>query len=180
MTQYSNTRKEKAGGFKRQVAKLNHLHIAPRKVRMVADLVKGLSVNEAEAQLFFQRSRPAKPLLKLLRSAVANAVHNAHCNPEKLYIENLRVDQGPMLKRTLPRARGVATPIQKKMSHITLVISENPDLKPPRFKIVVPKKTKKKTEEIKKDRKTGEKKPMEKSPSSKPGFLKRIFRRKSV
>src|ERR1700734_2859952 len=124
-----------------QTAKLNFLRIAPRKVRSVADLVRGLSVNDAEAQLLVQRRRPAKSLLKLLRSAVSNAKTNKQLNPDHLFIKEIRVDQGPMLKRILPRARGSASPIQKKMSHVTITLGVNTKLNP-KYKIVPPKKTK--------------------------------------
>ena len=115
--------------------------MAPRKVRSVGDLIKGLPVNEAEAQLLVQTRRPSKPLLKLLRSAVANAKNNKVGNVEHLFVSSVRVDGGPMLKRMLPRARGSASPIQKKMSHVTLVLGVNENLKS-RFTIVPPKKTK--------------------------------------
>ena len=105
-----------------QMATLRYLRIAPRKVRVVADLVRGLSVNDAEAQLIVERRRPAGPLLKLLRSAVAGAGNDRRLEPAKLYVKEIRVDKGPMLKRVLPRARGVATPIQKKMSHVLSLI----------------------------------------------------------
>src|SRR5271157_1596534 len=98
--------------MKPQTAKLSYLRMAPRKVRSVADLIRGLSVNEAEAQLLVQRRRPAGALLKLLRSAVANVKNNdKQANIEHLFISEIRVDQGPMLKRFLPRARGSASPI---------------------------------------------------------------------
>jgi len=153
--------------------------MAPRKVRLVADLIKGLAVNEAEAQLLSIRRRAAQPLLKLLRSAVANIKNNKRLSEEKFYVESLRVDQGPMLKRSLPRARGMATPIQKKMSHVTLVLAENQELKLPRFKIVVQKKAKlppgaarpAKREKPKKEEKTTE--------AKKRGFFKRMFSPKS-
>lgn len=167
--------------MKQVTVKLNYLRIAPRKVRMVANLVKGLSVNEAEAQLLMEKRRPAKPLLKLLRSAVAAAQHNYHLKPENLYIKSLRVDQGPMLKRYLPRARGVATPIQKKMSHVTLVLDENLKVSPPRFKIVAEKKKDKERKQEKVQlppEGNFEEKPTE-APPKKPGFFKKIFNRKS-
>jgi large subunit ribosomal protein L22 len=122
-------------------AKLSFLRQAPRKVRSVGDLIKGLPVNEAEAQLLAQTRRPSKALLKLLRSAVANAKNNKQADLQHLFVESIRVDGGPMLKRMLPRARGSASPIQKKMSHVTLVLGVNENLKS-RFKIVVPKKVK--------------------------------------
>src|SRR3989344_1486379 len=167
--------------MERQVVQLNFLRMTPRKVRAVGDLIKGLPVIEAEAQLMAQSRRAARPILKLLRSAVASAKANQHANSEKLYVQNLRVDQGPMLKRYLPRAKGSASPIQKKMSHVTLVLAEKAELRPPRFKIVVPKKAKlppgasKKTS-AKREKPTIEEK--EATKPQKPGFFKRIFSRK--
>ena len=123
-----------------QTAQLRYLRIAPRKTRSVADLIRGLSVNEAEAQLMVQRRRPAKALLKLLRSAVSNAKNNK-LNETHLFVKEIRVDGGPMLKRYLPRARGSASPIQRKMSHVTMTLGVNPKLKS-KYSIVVPKKSK--------------------------------------
>lgn len=168
--------------MEQQSAQLNYLRIAPRKVRSVGDLVKGLSANDAEAQLLAQRRRPAKALLKLLRSAVANAKNNKRWNPDHLFIADIRVDQGPMLKRSLPRARGSASPIQKKMSQVTLVLGLNENLVP-KYKIVVPKKVKlppgeggtTKERRVKPKPKT-EEKPTEKKKS---GFFKRMFNPKS-
>ncbi len=167
---------------KKEIARLNYLRIAPRKTRAIAGIIKGLSVNEAEAQLVVQGRRAAKPILKLLRSAVAGAVRNKKMNAENLYIENIRVDKGPMLKRILPRARGMATPIQKKMSHVTLVLAEKPGLKSGRFKIEVKKKVKKELQERpKKEKKQQlETEKQEHIVTKQPGFFKRIFRRKSV
>ena len=166
-----------------QTAKLNYLRIAPRKVRSVGDLINGLTVNEAEAQLLVQRRRPAKSLLKLLRSAVADAKNNKKLNPDHLFIASIRVDQGPMLKRSLPRARGSASPIQKKMSHVTLVLGVNENLKS-RFKIVIPKKVKPvpgqesyKGSKVKKAPKIqkGELAEKENVEAKKSGFLKKVF-----
>ncbi len=105
-------------------AKLRYLRIAPRKVRLVADLVRGKSVEEATHILNFTRKRAAKPLLKLLNSAVANASHNFQLKKENLYISKILVNEGPKLKRWRPRARGMAYEIQKKTSHITLTLAE--------------------------------------------------------
>src|SRR3989344_9371161 len=127
----------------KKTVKLNYLRITPRKVRSVADLLRGLSVNEAEAQLMLVRNRAAVPLRKLLRSAVQNLKNNKKLDSTNFYVETIKVDGGPMLKRSLPRARGMATPIQKKMSHVTLVLAENLGLKSSRFKIEIKKKTRK-------------------------------------
>jgi large subunit ribosomal protein L22 len=106
------------------VAKLKYLRIAPRKVRLVADLIRRKSVNEALNILDFTNKKAAKPLKKLLNSAIANAKHNFQLDPSKLYISKITVDEGPKYKRWMPRARGRADEIQKKTSHITLVLAE--------------------------------------------------------
>ena len=142
----------KAFIMKQQTAKLNHLRMAPRKVRLMATVIKGLPVNDAEAQLSINAKRASEPVLKLLQSAIANAVNNAKMDPAKLIVKEIRVDSGPMLKRWLPRAQGRATPIQKKSSHITIVLAEVETVKAPRF--TMPKKvekiTKTKAETLKK------------------------------
>lgn len=168
-----------------QVAQLRFLRMAPRKVRSVADTLKGLSVNEAEAQLLLQPRRAAKPLLKLLRSAVSNAKNNQKLNPDILRIESIRVDNGPMLKRSLPRARGSASPIQKKMSHIYLLLSDSRAVKPKRFSIIVPKKIKdrqgKKTIVTPKDKiKTPGVNEAPRAQQEKRGLFRKFFQRKAV
>lgn len=109
-------------------ANLRYLRVAPRKVRSVADLIRGASVPVAQAQLMMQTRRAATPLAKLLASAIANA-EQQEMDMSKLYISSIRVDQGPMLKRMLPKARGRGTVIQKIMSHVTLVLGEKEGLK---------------------------------------------------
>jgi len=104
--------------------KLKNLRIAPRKVRLVADLIRKKRVQEAQTVLNFTIKKAAKPLLKLLNSAIANAKQNFQMNPVDLYISKITVDEGPKYKRWMPRARGVASEIQKKTSHITLVLDE--------------------------------------------------------
>ncbi|MDO8504314.1 MAG: 50S ribosomal protein L22 [Candidatus Liptonbacteria bacterium] len=164
--------------MEKQVVKLNYLRMAPRKVRAVADLLRGLSVNEAEAQLMFQVRRPAKPLMKLLRSAVASAKAKGKLNMDKLYITAIEVNQGPMLKRYMARAQGRMAEIQKKMCHVTLTLAENPKAKTSRFKIVAEKKTKHLTHEENPKRKP--KKEAMETMSSRPkesGFFKKVFQR---
>jgi len=103
---------------------LKYLRIAPRKVRLVSDLIRGKSVKEAESILNFTRKRAALPILKLLKSAISNAKHNFKLDENKLYISKITVDEGPKMKKIFPRARGRADIIQKKTSHITLVLKE--------------------------------------------------------
>lgn len=175
--------------MKTQIAKLNYLRIAPRKTRLVASMIKGLSINEAEAQLLVNPKRPSDAVLKLLRSAVANAKNNQKLDPEKLFVKEIRVDNGPMLKRFMPRAMGRASGIQKKSSHITLILGEMENLKAPRFKIAKVEKISKRVKEemAKKSKKEKEEKEREKTKGAetqkqveKPGFTKKFFRRKSI
>lgn len=105
-------------------AKLRNLHIAPRKVRLVAELLKGKSAEEAGALLNFTVKRAAGPILKLLQSAIANAKNNFQLDPNNLYISKITVDEGPKMKRWMPRARGSASTIEKKTSHVYLVLDE--------------------------------------------------------
>ncbi len=104
-------------------AKLRFLKMGPRKVRPVTDLIRGLSVISAEAQLVNMNKAAVLPIIKLLRSAVANALHNHGAKRESLVIKHVFVDGGPMQKRWSPRAMGRATPIRKRTSHVTLILA---------------------------------------------------------
>ena len=106
------------------IAKLRYLRIAPRKVRLVADLIRGKSVEEAQTILNFTQKKATLPISKLLRQAIANAKNNFQLKEENLFISEILVNEGPKLKRVFPRARGSADTIQKKVSHITLVLEE--------------------------------------------------------
>lgn len=106
------------------VAKLHHLRVAPRKTRLVADLIRGKRVQDALDILSFSKRRVARDLRKLLRSALANAEESGKMDVDELKVATICVDQGPMIKRWLPRAKGSADPIQKKTSHVTLVLEE--------------------------------------------------------
>ena len=103
-------------------AQLNYVHIAPRKMRLVANLVKGMDVSRAETQLRFLTKRASHPLVKLLRSAVANAKHNFQLDEKDLVIQKITVDGGPVLKRFRARAFGRAARLRKRTSHVTLVL----------------------------------------------------------
>ncbi len=105
-------------------AKLNNLRLAPRKVRAVAGLVKGKNVTEALNQLEFYVRRPSEPLKKLINSAIANAENNFNMVKDNLYIKELIVDEGIKLKRFRAKGFGRAEPVQKKTSHIKLVLDE--------------------------------------------------------
>ncbi|GAW90905.1 50S ribosomal protein L22 [Calderihabitans maritimus] len=101
-----------------------YIRISPRKVRQVVDLIRGKDVGEALAILRYTPKRAAKPVEKVLRSAIANAEHNYDMNPDNLYVFRIYVDQGPTLKRYKPRAYGRADLIRKRTSHITVVVKE--------------------------------------------------------
>ena len=104
--------------------KLRYLRIAPRKVRLVAKAIKGKKVEEAETILRFLVKRAAKPMAKLLRSAIATAEKDFNLKKSNLFISKILVDEGPKLKRWRYRAKGRVYPIEKKTSHITLVLKE--------------------------------------------------------
>ena len=105
-------------------AHANFVRIAPRKARLVVDLIRGKSVGEAIAILRHTPKAASPVVEKLLNSAIANAEHNYQMNVERLYISQAYVNEGPTLKRYRPRAQGRAFPIKKRTSHITLVVSE--------------------------------------------------------
>ena len=101
-----------------------HIRIAPRKVRVVIDLIRGKNIGEAYAILKYTPKVGAEVLLKVLQSAIANAENNNDMNSDKLYVAAAFVDQGPTLKRIHPRSRGQAFKILKRSSHVTLVVKE--------------------------------------------------------
>jgi len=103
-------------------AKLRYLRMAPRKARLLIDMIRGMKADQAMVQLQFSKRHASLPVQKLLASAVANAEHNNNLNPDTLVIKTAFVDGGPILYRSTPRAQGRATPIRKRTSHITLVL----------------------------------------------------------
>jgi large subunit ribosomal protein L22 len=100
------------------------VRISPRKVRLVVDLIRGKGLEEARAILKYVPKRGAVPVSKVLNSAAANAVNNLDLLEDTLVITAAYVDEGPSLKRVLPRARGQAHIIKKRTSHITIVVGE--------------------------------------------------------
>lgn len=104
-------------------AELRHLHIAPRKVRLVAHIVVGMRVEDAARELRHRIKRAGEPLAKLLQSAVANAKHNFLVGDAVMRIKEFRVDPGPVSKRFRPRAFGRAAPIRRRTSHVVLVLA---------------------------------------------------------
>lgn len=111
-------------------AQLNNLRMAPRKVRAVSNLIKGKNVLDALNQLEATIKRPSTPITKLLKSALTNAENNHNMVKENLYIKSIKIDEGVKLKRFKPKGFGRVSPIEKKASHVSLVLAEKvPGLK---------------------------------------------------
>jgi large subunit ribosomal protein L22 len=107
-------------------AQLRYARMPARKARAVLDLIRGLPVDRADEVLEFSTRAPARPIRKLLASAVANAESNDHQDGDSLYISTCYADEGPTLRRWRPRARGRATRIRKRTCHITIIVSPMP------------------------------------------------------
>jgi len=105
----------------RAVAK--YIRTSPRKMRLVADMIRGKSAQEAWNILEFTPKRATGPMKKVLESAIANAQNNNELSPETLRVWRVMVDEGPTLKRFRPRARGRASAIKKRTCHITVVVA---------------------------------------------------------
>ena len=106
------------------VARARYMRIAPRKARLVADLIRGKSAEQASQILRFTQKRAAPIIKKVLDAAIANAENKGDIDVDTLYVKTIFIDQGPTWKRYRPRAMGRATQIQKKTSHITIVLDE--------------------------------------------------------
>lgn len=104
-------------------ATAKYVRMAPRKTRMVVDMIRNLPVAKALEVLQFSTRAAAEPVSKVLRSAIANAVINNGLRADDLYVKIAYVDEGPTLKRIRPRAKGSASRINKRMSHITVVVA---------------------------------------------------------
>lgn len=100
--------------------KLKYLHISPRKVRLVADAIRGKKVDDAQTILSFTVKKGSLPILKLLNSAISNLNNKT----ENMFISKITVDEGPVMKRILPRAKGKGDVLKKRSSHVTLVLDE--------------------------------------------------------
>ena len=105
-------------------AVLKYARISPRKVQIVCDLIRGKSVAEATNILMAPPKAASELLIKVLKSAAANAENNHHMDPEKLYVSTTYAAPGPIIKRMMPRAQGRAYRINKRTSHITVAVSE--------------------------------------------------------
>lgn len=181
-------------------AKLNNLRRSPRKVRLVAGMIKNLEVAEAQNQLKFLVKGSSGAISKLLASAISNAENNFGLDKDNLRIKDVVVNERPKLKRWLPRAHGRASLILKKTCSVEIVLEEivegknrkkiaKPKVEEAKVQKVAEKKEAKKegAEEIKEEKKELAKEREEKefldkkkAKSDSKGFLKRVFRRKSM
>jgi large subunit ribosomal protein L22 len=103
-------------------ASLKNYRISPRKVRVVADMIRGKGVAQAAIILLNATKQAKHPLNDLLASAVANASHNHKIEAESLFVKEIRVDQGYVLKRSMPMSRGTAFPLKKRTSHVSIML----------------------------------------------------------
>ena len=104
-------------------AKLKNLRVAPKKVRQITRLLKGMSFDQAEAHLRYMPQKSVPNLRKLLLSAAANAENNFNLSRQDLFVSKVLVDPGPTLKRMMPRARGRGELINKRTSHVTIFLT---------------------------------------------------------
>ncbi len=184
-------------------SQLNNLRKSPRKVRLIAKMLCGMDVKEAENQLKFLVKGSVPSFEKLLKSAVSNAENNFGLNKNNLYIKNIIVDEGVKMKRWLPRAYGRASLILKRTSHVEMILAEKVEgkgrkkvEKTLKIKDVGPEEVKEKKvvgkEEIEKGKTLKEREEKEFAdekkkaeggkamPAGRPGFFKKVFRRKSM
>lgn len=106
------------------IAKTNSIKISTRKVRLVADSVRGMSIKNALNTLSLTDKRAARSIVKTIESAIANAKHNAHINVDNLFLHRLEVNEGAFLKRFRPSTRGRVHPYKNRSSHITVILKE--------------------------------------------------------
>ncbi len=162
------------------ISAIKNLNMSPRKVRLVADAVKGAHVVSAMAQLRALPHRASEPVLKLLESAIANA-REKNMDTGRLVISSITVDKGRVLRRGRAKARGRVGLIEHKHSHVNLVLKEDPKAQSQAF--VMPQKVKK-VKTIKEDKTPKEKPEFEEKEKEvkkpKKGFAQKFFRRKSI
>jgi large subunit ribosomal protein L22 len=105
-----------------------YVRISPRKARLVVDLIRGRSAKESLAILKTLPNRPTEPIYKVLHAAMANAENNFEMDRDELYVAKVFIDEGPTMKRFRPRARGMASRIRKRTSHITIILKEKEEV----------------------------------------------------
>ncbi len=115
-------------------AQLRQLRMSPKKVRLVIDMIRGMDISVCRDQLRFVNKTAVTPVKKLLESAVANAKNNFGLRENNLYVKEIMVDEGPKLKRFMPRAFGRAASIIRRSSHIKIVLAERIPTEPKKIK----------------------------------------------
>lgn len=161
------------------IAKLNNLRMAPRKVRLVIDMVRGKKTDKAQNILNFAKQAAAPIILKLVNTAIANAKNNFQLDPENLFIQIIKADGGPVLKRWRARAKGQTYDIKKRTSHVTVILNEIVEGK--KINKIETKAEKKETAKVeKKAKQTAAKSKFEMAKPKVETEQKRFFRRKSV
>ncbi|MBI2454206.1 MAG: 50S ribosomal protein L22 [Parcubacteria group bacterium] len=167
-------------------AKLNYLRISPRKVRAVVNVVKNMEPREAMLQLKFIPNRASVPLVKLIKSALANAENNFSLDATGLKITEFKVDGGPVFKRFRPGSRGRVAPLRKKTSHITLVLEGSRSISPAKKSVLAGKGSAADVSESRSQKPEYDTKREDVFKSKnipvkkKTGFVKKMFQRKSV
>ena len=124
---------------------LRKFQSSPKKTRLVVDKIRGMKAEQAMNTLLFVNKKSAQPILKLIKSAVANAENNFKLKKEDLILSEIRVDSDGMLKRIMPRARGMAFPILKRISRVEVVLSDGNEVKIEKVKKTTKKSTSVKT-----------------------------------
>ena len=114
----------KANADKRPHATVKYVRVAPRKAKIVVDLIRGKNVDEALAILQYTPKAASPLVMKVLNSAIANAVNNQELNRQNLYVAEVYANPGPTLKRYVARSRGSASPMLKRTSHISVVLDQ--------------------------------------------------------
>jgi large subunit ribosomal protein L22 len=168
-------------------AKVKNLRMSARKVRLVVDLIRQMPVNKALDQLKFINKKPAKPIIKLIKTALADGEHNFNLDKNNLKIKEIKVDEGITMKRWMPRAFGRATEIRKRSCQISLILEEIIDSGKKESRKVKAEDPVKLDEMAKKDEKIKDKKDIKKAgvkpesedKGSSKGFTSKVFRRKS-
>ncbi len=167
-------------------AEANYIRIAPRKVRRIAGLIKGMNVLQAKLELDHLPGRAGLPIGKLLRSAIANATNNFSLESSRLFVKDVRVNAGPVLKRTRARAFGRAAMITKRMSHVSLCLVTQDEIAMKKGNLDVDRGADEarviNPDEVKKEGKIAGRRATKKSNTSgkEKGFVKKVFNRKAI
>jgi len=148
--------------------RLSNLRTAPRKTRLVADLVRGKTLAQAQSILSFTVNKTARTMLKLINSATATATHDLHLDESNLFISKIMVDEGQKMKRWHPMSRGRAYPIMKRTSHIVLVLDE-----------IKPSEENKEIKKTEKTKKSGKKEVVKSSPVSEKKAVEKTAAKKT-